>query len=111
MSAAFFGPRLRELREEAGLTQEQLAERAGVKRDAVARWERNNREPSWGNVLALAQALGVECSAFTTAPATTTPAPRGRPRKGGGAPPEPMAPAPPAAKPKRRKPKGGPSTN
>src|SRR2546429_576058 len=52
MSVAYFGPRLRELREQAGLTQEQLAERAGVKRDAVARWERNNREPSWGNILA-----------------------------------------------------------
>ena len=55
-----------------------------MKRDAVARWERNNREPSWGNVLALAQALGVDCNAFTKAPADSTQAPRGRPRKAAG---------------------------
>jgi transcriptional regulator with XRE-family HTH domain len=82
------------------------ADRAGVKRDAVARWERNNREPSWGNVLALAAALGVECTAFTKAPADTTPAPRGRPRK--TAPPEEQAPpAPPAEPPGKSKSKKG----
>src|SRR2546421_736543 len=72
-SAEHFGPRLRELREQAGLTQEQLAERAGVKRDAVARWEGGRREPSWGNVLALCQALGVDCNAFTVPPAGLSP--------------------------------------
>lgn len=59
-----FGPRLRKLREKAGLTQEQLAERAGVKKLAVWRWETGAREPSWGHVVALAKALGVECTAF-----------------------------------------------
>ena len=42
MSAEWFPARLRELRSAAGFTQEQLAEKAGVKRDAVARWERGN---------------------------------------------------------------------
>jgi len=37
--AEFFPGRLRELREASGLTQDQLAERVGVKRDAIARWE------------------------------------------------------------------------
>jgi transcriptional regulator with XRE-family HTH domain len=76
-----FARRLRELREAAGLTQEQLAARAGVKRDAIARWERGAREPAWGNVLALAEALGVSCEAFTTEPAAKPPATPGRPRK------------------------------
>lgn len=59
-----FGARLRALRERAGLTQEQLAERAGVKRGAVARWESGEREPGWSNVVALCKALGVSCEAF-----------------------------------------------
>jgi putative transcriptional regulator len=65
-----FGRRLRELRQEAGLTQTELAERAGVKRDAVARWERGAREPGWFNVVALAEALGVDCLAFLVEPGT-----------------------------------------
>jgi transcriptional regulator with XRE-family HTH domain len=90
--AAWFAGRLRELREAAGLTQEQLAVRAGVKREAVARWERGAREPAWGNVLALAQALGVSCQAFTTEPAAKPPGTPGRPRK--RTPPSDATPAP-----------------
>lgn len=58
------GQRLKELRLAAGLTQTELAEKVGVGRDAVARWEANNREPSWSNVVQLAKALGVSCEAF-----------------------------------------------
>ena len=62
------GTILRSIREALGLTQTQLAERVGVKRDAVARWEamgvKSSREPRWSNVLALAAALGVSCDAF-----------------------------------------------
>jgi transcriptional regulator with XRE-family HTH domain len=79
--ATWFPGRLRELREAAGLTQGQLAERAGVKRDAVARWEAGKREPGWSNVLGLAEALGVDCTAFTQPPAERPTAGRGRPRK------------------------------
>jgi DNA-binding XRE family transcriptional regulator len=84
MSALSFPARLRELRETAGLTQGQLAERAGVQRGAVARWELGTREPSWSNVVALAGALGVDCNAFLEAPAAWSvhyKAARGRPRK------------------------------
>jgi transcriptional regulator with XRE-family HTH domain len=81
MSADWFAGRLRELRGAAGLTQEQLAERAGVKRDAVARWERGNREPSWSNVVALADALAVSTEAFRQEPGPTQPLQPGRPRK------------------------------
>jgi transcriptional regulator with XRE-family HTH domain len=77
----WFPGRLRELREKSGLTQEQLADRAGVKRDAVARWESGRREPGWSNVLALCAALGVTCEAFTQKPTPRPPVGPGRPRK------------------------------
>jgi transcriptional regulator with XRE-family HTH domain len=91
-SAAWFAGRLRELREAAGWTQEQLAERVGVKREAIARWEAGKREPGWSNVLTLAEALGVDCTAFTQAPAERVPAGPGRPRKEPAAPPAPKRP-------------------
>jgi len=81
MNAEWFAERLRELRNGAGLTQEQLAERAGVKRDAVARWERGTREPSWSNVVALADALAVSTEAFRQEPGPAPKRARGRPRK------------------------------
>src|SRR4051794_21739019 len=45
-------------------------------------------------ILALAQALGVDCNASTLKPADATPAPRGRPRKGTAADAPGAAPAP-----------------
>lgn len=78
---AWFAARLREMRESAGLTQEQLAEKAGVKRDAVARWEAGKREPGWSSVLSLCGALGVDCTAFAQEPAARGPAGPGRPPK------------------------------
>jgi transcriptional regulator with XRE-family HTH domain len=79
--SAWMGGRLRELREQKGLTQSQLAELVGVKRDAVARWEADVREPGWSNAVALAQALGVDCTAFLQAPAERPETGRGRPPK------------------------------
>jgi hypothetical protein len=49
------------------------------------------REPGWFNMLALAEALGVDCRAFLEEPAERPPAGRGRPRK---EPAEAEAPAP-----------------
>src|SRR5262245_31821340 len=101
-SAAWFAGRLRELREAAGWTQEHLAERAGVKREAIARWEAGKREPGWSNVLALAEALGVDCTAFTQEPAGRPPAGPGRPRKAAE-----EAPAPKRPRGRPRKPREG----
>ena len=65
-----FGPRLRTLREAAGLTQAQLGERAGgMPYQAVAKYEREATEPSWSAVLRLADALGVTPNAFLVASA------------------------------------------
>ncbi|HEU0101213.1 MAG TPA: helix-turn-helix domain-containing protein [Mycobacteriales bacterium] len=56
-----FGARLRALREAAGLTQEELAERAGLTSYAVSALERGRRRrPYPHTVRALAQALGLQ---------------------------------------------------
>src|SRR5947209_11904322 len=81
IDAAWFGGRVRELREGRGWTREELAKAAGVSVRAIVQWERSEREPSWSNVLALAAALGVECTAFTTRPEDREPPGRGRPTK------------------------------
>jgi transcriptional regulator with XRE-family HTH domain len=100
MGAEHFAGRLRELRTAAGLTQEQLAERVGVKRDAVARWEAGVREPAWSNVVALAEALDTDCRAFLEAPAEPPE------RRGPGRPPKALA--EPPAEPEPKRPRGRP---
>jgi transcriptional regulator with XRE-family HTH domain len=93
-----FAARLRELRERAGWTQDQLADRAGMTREGVAQLEISRRAPAWKSVLALANALGVGVEAFT-APPSERPAPgRGRPAKA-------REEAPPAAKRPRGRPR------
>src|SRR5207302_9713946 len=79
--AKWFPGRLRELREQAGLTQEQLAERAGLTRDGIAQLERGRHGPSWETVVALVKALGVDANAFLQEPAAVPPVGPGRPRK------------------------------
>src|SRR5262245_52701412 len=82
MRPEWFAGRLRELRVAAGLSREQLAERAGLKAGGIRNLEQGVRLPGWETVLALAKALGVECTAFTQEPATSDAAlPPGRPRK------------------------------
>jgi putative transcriptional regulator len=69
-----FAARLREQRTAAGLTQAELAERAGMHLHGVTKLEQGDREPSWATVQALARALGVSCAAFEDAPAEVPPA-------------------------------------
>jgi transcriptional regulator with XRE-family HTH domain len=73
-------PRLRELREVAGLTQQQLAETAGLTREGVAQLETGRREPAWRTVVALCQALDVSYDAFMQV-GEAAQRPPGRPRK------------------------------
>jgi hypothetical protein len=50
--------------------------------NTIAKLERGEHEPAWPLVLALADALGVDCTAFRQAPTQEQPATRrGRPRK------------------------------
>jgi transcriptional regulator with XRE-family HTH domain len=53
------GGRIAELRRERGLTQESLAERAGISRESVGKIERERRSPSLAMLGTLADALGV----------------------------------------------------
>jgi transcriptional regulator with XRE-family HTH domain len=54
-----FGARLRALRQAKGLTQEDLAHRAGLVAGNVFRLEGGYREPYLSTVMSLASALGV----------------------------------------------------
>ena len=65
MSELSFAARLRRLREAAGVSQADLADRSGMHRFGVAKLEQGLREPAWATVQALAKALGVNCLAFT----------------------------------------------
>jgi transcriptional regulator with XRE-family HTH domain len=70
-----FAERLKRLREAAGLSQPELAERAGMNRFGVAKLEQGVREPSWATVQALAAALGVTVLDFADdTPPTKRPA-------------------------------------
>jgi transcriptional regulator with XRE-family HTH domain len=62
--AADFAARLRQLRAEAGLSQEELARRAGMTLGAVAKLEQGLRQPAWPTLRALCQGLGVGLQAF-----------------------------------------------
>lgn len=81
-----FADRLKELREQAGLSQEQLAERAGLNPWTVAKLEQGQRpDPAWSTVCALADGLGLEVGQFRIEAAPREPR-LGRP---------PMVPPPP----------------
>ncbi len=51
--------RLYELRKKQGLSQEELAEKLGVSRQAVSKWERSEASPDTDNLIALAKIYGL----------------------------------------------------
>ena len=59
-AVVYIGDRLKALRIEHALTQEELANKAGVAPNTVARLERNETEPHMSSARKLANALGVE---------------------------------------------------
>ena len=54
-----FGEKLQALRQRAGMSQDALAERLQVSRQAVSRWERDETMPETDKVVALADIFGV----------------------------------------------------
>jgi transcriptional regulator with XRE-family HTH domain len=57
--AEFFSDNLRKTREEKGLSQAELAEKAGLQPSAVSHFEAGRRRPSLENLKRLADALNV----------------------------------------------------
>lgn len=51
--------RLYELRKQQGLSQEELAEKLGVSRQAVSKWERSEASPDTENLIALSKIYGL----------------------------------------------------
>jgi XRE family transcriptional regulator, regulator of sulfur utilization len=60
--AAALGRAVRMLREERGISQVQLAARTGFMQSWISHVERGSRNPSWSNVVRLAEGLGVSVS-------------------------------------------------
>lgn len=61
-----FGSRLRQLRDQRGYSQEELAERAGLHRNYVGGIERGERNVALENIVKLARALSVKPSDLFT---------------------------------------------
>jgi len=57
--AESFGERLRKTREDKGLSQSELAQKAGFQPSAIAHFESNRRSPSFDNLRRLADSLAV----------------------------------------------------
>lgn len=74
--------RLRQARERALLTQEQLAQRAGVAKSTVNRIEQGLQEARISTVRRLAEALGVTAAELTADERPAPKEPSGRKRRG-----------------------------
>lgn len=55
----YTGERIRQLRKKSSLSQEQLAEKLGVSRQAVSKWENGVSQPDTGNLYAMGKLFGV----------------------------------------------------
>ena len=58
------GEVIKKHREDKGFTQEMLAERLGVSRQAVSKWEKGTTEPSTSNLFALAKVFDMPIEDF-----------------------------------------------
>jgi transcriptional regulator with XRE-family HTH domain len=56
------GKTIRLLRDEAGLTQEELAHASGINTSEISHLERGLRNPKWETMKRLARGLGVSCA-------------------------------------------------
>lgn len=70
-SETLFAARLKEVREERGLTQAQVALAAGLQPSAIAHFEAQRRKPSFDNVRRLAKALEVSADYLLGVPTVT----------------------------------------
>lgn len=66
MSLRFAPEQLKALREGLGLTQQELAERVGVTKQALSAWERGEYEPTLDSLLRIVNVTGAKFAAFFT---------------------------------------------
>jgi len=102
MRAEWFKDRLRELRTQAGLSRQDLADKAGMKLNGIRDLEQGINKPSLDTIIALCQALAVTCNDLLQEPGDLPPPAAGRPRKMPQADTEEPAVAPTADKPARK---------
>jgi transcriptional regulator with XRE-family HTH domain len=57
--------RIKEHRKKSGLSQEQIADKLGISRQAVAKWESEQSVPSMGNLIALAEIFDISLDELT----------------------------------------------
>lgn len=69
----YVGKQIRELRKQAGLSQDELAEKLNVPSNTVSRWETATYKPKLKDLGALADVLGVSVSTFFPAPEVSEP--------------------------------------
>lgn len=72
------GERLKQLRKEAGLTQEELAKKVGLKKQNISRYENSHVEPNIRTAKRIADALGVsieEMAVGVSLPSPSAPVP------------------------------------
>jgi transcriptional regulator with XRE-family HTH domain len=60
----WYGPRLRELREQIGLSQAELGERVELAGSQINKLETNVNQPTLATALVIAEALGVSLTSF-----------------------------------------------
>jgi transcriptional regulator with XRE-family HTH domain len=66
-----FASRLKAQIKSSGITQSELARRAGMSRQMLSKLVLGKSVPTWPTVQALAAGLGVDCTAFQTQPRKT----------------------------------------
>jgi transcriptional regulator with XRE-family HTH domain len=74
--------RLRELREQAGLTQAALAQSSGLPVGSVRNYEQGQRDPPWYALFRIAGALGVSVERFADCAPNVAKQAKKKPRKG-----------------------------
>ncbi len=65
--------RLYELRKQHGLSQEELAEKLGISRQAVSKWERAEASPDTDNLICLAKLYGISLDELLQMQPSTSP--------------------------------------
>jgi transcriptional regulator with XRE-family HTH domain len=77
------GEQFQRVREARGLTQAELAQRAGVRLRSLQEWEQGTRIPRFDRVIQLANGLGVTLDELAGRTPPPEPAPKNPPRKKG----------------------------